>query len=113
MRQQHRILGQQEGPPPAVVCRCPVLGPPVDLQQHQAGKHSSAKEGYCCQVIRLIPKLSYHLRMRVCAMPSGVCMCVCDGAEWCVAINTTPLEVEKFSAAVPHQALWDTTRDLS
>ena len=28
----------------------------------------------------------------VCTVPSGVCTCVCAGAEWCVAINATPWE---------------------
>ena len=76
VRQQHRIPGQQEGPPPAIDRRCLVLGPPADLQQHQASERSSAKEVYDCQVSRFITELSYDLRTRVCAVPSGVCALV-------------------------------------
>ena len=76
VRQQHRVTGQQEGPPPVVVRRCPALGPLADLQQHQASERSSAKEVYDCQVSRFITELSYDLRTRVCAVPSGVCALV-------------------------------------
>ena len=80
VRQQHRILGQQEGPPPAIDRRCLVLGPPADLQQHQAGKRSSAKEGYGCQVSRHTPELSYHL-CAVCVRCAEWCVHMC--VRWC------------------------------
>ena len=81
VRQQLRVPGLQDGPLPAVVRRCPALGPPADLQQHQASERSSAKEVYDCQVSRFITELSYDLRTRVCAVPSGVCALVPSGVS--------------------------------